>query len=59
MISLAGTRLSEQPIHMYLGFCWLASPVKKPGRVRSISAAHSRLREKRSLSLSVMAVIIS
>src|SRR5690554_4828082 len=48
VIWLAGTRLSEQPIHMYLGFCCASSPVKNPGRSRSIRSAHSRLWTNRS-----------
>ena len=43
VIWLAGTRLSEQPIHMYLGFCCASRLVKKPGRSRSIWAAQARL----------------
>src|SRR6476661_1772770 len=49
VIWLAGTRLSLQPIHMNLGRCCFTSPVKKPGRERSISAAQARLWSKRSL----------
>ena len=30
-ISLAGTRLSEQPIHRYSGVCWAARCWKKSG----------------------------
>src|SRR6476661_2243304 len=48
VIWLAGTRLSLQPIHMNLGRCCFTSPVKKPGRERSISAAQARLWSKRS-----------
>src|SRR5690349_24075843 len=48
VIWLAGTRLSEQPIHMYLGVCCFTRPVKKPGRSCSIRAAQSRLWVKRS-----------
>src|SRR6476659_6333152 len=48
VIWLAGTRLSEQPIHMYLGVCCFVRPVKKPGRSRSIWAAQERLWAKRS-----------
>src|SRR4051812_42816000 len=55
VIWLAGTRLSLQPIHMNLGFCCCVSPLKKPGRVRSISAAQVRLCSNRSWMV-VMAV---
>src|SRR3954469_4278605 len=48
VIWLAGTRESEQPIHMYLGACCLVSDEKKPGRSRSICAAQARLWAKRS-----------
>src|SRR4051794_18487054 len=48
VIWFAGTRLSLQPIHMNLGFCCWVRPLKKPGRVRSISAAQARLCLKRS-----------
>src|SRR5450432_968380 len=41
--SLAGTRLSAQPIHMYCGACCWSSPVKKPGRAASIFFAQRRL----------------
>src|SRR6476661_3632187 len=48
VIWFAGTRLSLHPIHMNLGFCCCVSPLKKPGRARSISAAQARLCLKRS-----------
>src|SRR3569832_1550740 len=51
VIWLAGTRLSEQPIHMYFGACCLVSDEKKPGRSRSICAAQARLWAKRSSRL--------
>src|SRR5206468_7534492 len=54
VIWLAGTRLSEQPIHMNLGFCCLVSELKKPGRVFSISAAQARLWVKRSLMVGMV-----
>src|SRR4051812_32521561 len=50
VIWLAGTRLSEHPIHMYLGACCFVSDEKKPGRSRSICAAQARLWAKRSES---------
>src|SRR4051794_10949898 len=50
VIWLAGTRLSEQPIHMNFGFCCFCSALKKPGRSRSIWAAQARLWAKRSLT---------
>src|SRR3954462_11233630 len=49
VIWLAGTRLSDQPIHMNLGFCCWVRLEKKPGRSRSICAAQARLWVKRSL----------
>src|SRR3982751_4727809 len=52
-ISLAGTRLSEQPIQRYLGDCWVESFSKKrESRVR-ISLAHCRLLSKRFCSVSM------
>ena len=42
-ISLAGTRLSEQPIHRYSGACWPASRVKNAGSRLTRSAAQARL----------------
>src|SRR5438309_1851792 len=59
VIWLAGTRLSEQPIHMNLGVCCLTRLVKKPGRVRSISAAQARLWAKRSSMVRGMLVLCS
>src|SRR5690242_3456699 len=43
VIWLAGTRLSEQPIHRYSGACWRASLVKNDGSWRRISSAQARL----------------
>ena len=40
-IWLAGTRLSEQPIQRYSGFCCSASVSKKPGSEAVVAAAHS------------------
>src|SRR6218665_1086348 len=48
VIWFAGTRLSEQPIHMYLGVCCFTRPVKNPGHSRSIRAAQARLCTNRS-----------
>ena len=56
VIWLAGTRLSEQPIHMNLGFCCLVRLVKNPGRSRSISAAQARLWVNRSWSEDISAI---
>ena len=42
-ISLAGTRLSAQPIHRYFGACCWSRPLKKPGRAASIFFAQRRL----------------
>ena len=43
VISLAGTRLSAQPIHMYLGLCCCARRVKKPPGAPAAAAAQARL----------------
>src|SRR5512142_2629924 len=51
MISLAGTRLSEQPIHRTSGDCCCASLRKKSGRSWSIRAAHLRLFSSSRLKL--------
>src|SRR5690349_7305166 len=59
VIWLAGTRLSEQPIHMYLGDCCLVRLVKKPGRSRSICAAQARLWAKRSCMDGVICAIFA
>src|SRR3982750_387202 len=56
VIWLAGTRLSEQPIHIYLGVCCFTRLVKKPGRSASICAAQARLWAKRSWRDAVMVV---
>src|SRR6478672_1020556 len=42
-ISFAGTRLSEQPIHMYLGACWAMRREKNSGSSRTMAAAQARL----------------
>ena len=47
VISDAGTRESEQPIHMYLGFCCWDNAAKKPGYCRSTDLAQRRLFSKR------------
>src|SRR5690606_21667200 len=39
----AGTRLSEQPIHKYSGFCCATSLSKNSGSCLSIRAAHAEL----------------
>jgi MFS family permease len=41
-ISLAGTRLSEQPIHKYSGACWRSSRLKKPASAATIRFAQAR-----------------
>src|SRR5450830_875545 len=41
--SFAGTRLSEQPIHKYSGFCCAASFLKKSASLSHIACAHRRL----------------
>src|SRR3954451_5848174 len=60
MLSLPGTRLSEQPIHSTRGVCCLARRWKKPGFSRSIWAAQARLLaislSRISLSWSAMSV---
>eukprot|EP00952_Eustigmatos_sp_NYUAD-ZCMA_P003999 17514-Eustigmatos_ZCMA.PRE.1 len=40
MIWLAGTRESEQPIHRYSGFCWLARLEKKAGSSALTRSTH-------------------
>src|SRR5262245_44394975 len=52
-IWLAGTRLSEHPIHMYCGACWRDNRSKKPGSCRVISAAHVRLFVNRLLRIRI------
>src|SRR5690606_17880225 len=52
-ISLAGTRLSEQPIQRYLGDCCLESFSKKLASVLRISLAQRRLLSKRGVSFSI------
>src|SRR6201986_4970381 len=42
-ISLAGTRLSEQPIHRYSGACWSVSRRKNPGSASTLRSAQARL----------------
>src|SRR3982751_100846 len=46
-ISLAGTRLSEQPIHRYSGDCWAARSLKNDGFWAVMRDAQLRLRSKR------------
>src|SRR5579859_6888190 len=48
MISLAGTRLSAQPIHRYLGDCCSARRLKKSGWARLMPSAQARLLAKSS-----------
>src|SRR5690606_11019280 len=43
MISLAGTRLSEQPIHRYFGFCCCESRSKNDGSDARMRSDQSRL----------------
>src|SRR6185295_12737459 len=50
MISLGGSRLSEQPIHSRSGVCSFTSRKKNPGSLAMVSAAHRRLAEKQSSS---------
>ena len=52
--SLAGTRLSAQPIHRYCGVCCLSRREKKPGSRCSISPAHCRLLSQSSWSAVVL-----
>src|SRR5437773_1866901 len=53
-ISLAGTRLSEQPIHRYCGSCWRKRLVKKPGVRASVASAQRRLLSNSSCNCVVM-----
>src|SRR4051812_21003815 len=52
-ISLAGTRLSEQPIQRYLGLCCLESFSKKRASRVRMSLAHCRLLSKRFCRVSI------
>src|SRR3990167_3574852 len=54
VIWLAGTRLSEQPIHMYCGLCCASRSVKNVGFSRTMAAAHSRLWSNMSCSDELM-----
>src|SRR5581483_2426602 len=54
-ISVAGTRLSEQPIQTYAGDCCSASRAKKPGSRATRSAAHRRLFSKSFATASIRA----
>ena len=55
-ISFAGTRLSEQPIHRYVGACCAVRREKKSGSTRARSAAQRRLFSNRSDSFGNLAV---
>src|ERR1700736_5275461 len=46
-ISLAGTRLSAQPIQRYLGLCCRESLSKKSGSIRRMRSDQTRLFSKR------------
>src|SRR5262249_25545370 len=50
-ISLAGTRLSEQPIQRYSGACWRDSSSKNPGCELAMRAAQARFLRKSSCSV--------
>jgi hypothetical protein len=50
-ISLAGTRLSEQPIQRYSGFCCSASRSKKCGSSAVTDAAHFRFPSSKSCNV--------
>src|SRR5262249_45866630 len=64
MISLAGTRLSEQPIHSTRGACCLASLSKKPGVSVSMRLAQVRLfsnrpsRNRRSSASTILHLVL-
>jgi hypothetical protein len=58
-ISLAGTRLSAQPIHKYFGVCWPESLWKNPGSCAVTCATQRRLFSKRWLSSSIGEDLIS
>src|SRR5689334_12102317 len=58
MISFAGTRLSAQPIHRYLGVCCAASFWKNCGSLAVICAAHERLLSKRCFSTRIVSLHI-
>ena len=45
---------AEQPIHKYLGFCWLAKREKKAGSSRTMRSDHWRLLSRRFCSEVVM-----
>src|SRR5690242_450770 len=53
-ISLAGTRLSAQPIQRYLGDCWAARRLKKSGCLRVTPSAQARLLANSCGSLSII-----
>src|SRR6476659_4680185 len=56
-ISLAGTRLSAQPIHRYCGACCASRLVKKPGVRCSVAAAQRRLLSSSSVRSVLIGVL--
>src|SRR6185436_4559553 len=59
VIWLAGTRLSEQPIHRYSGACWFDSRWKNSASSATIRADHLRLFSSRCFSPSGIAITIN
>ena len=57
VIWLAGTRLSEQPIHMYLGVCCLTQAGEEAGARRAPSARPRRGCGRRGRWMEVMALL--
>jgi hypothetical protein len=58
-ISLAGTRLSAQPVHKYFCVCWPESLWKNPGSLAVTCATQRRLFSKRWLNSSIGEDLIS
>src|ERR1044072_6130441 len=54
---VAGTRLSEQPIHRYRGVCCCASELKNCGSEALISSSHCLFFSKNSRKSSIMFTI--
>jgi hypothetical protein len=51
VISLAGTRLSAQPIHMYCGLCCCSQAREEAGLARSVVGGPARLLKSSSVLL--------
>src|SRR3954470_5891406 len=56
-ISLAGTRLSEQPIHRYFGRCWRDSRAKNSGSFRRMRSDQARLLSRRCWRLGMAGIL--